>query len=171
MDFMTVRPWVARLMCDSENLAALLPTPVIATYSDLITSEAMRDDLQGHFPNSDIVLGDRGLGDPTGRSSWADCERWAMTPDDLPAWHDRQQAADVADLTVYASYNRYARVDAVMAGRDFYRWVAFWGHLEVPRYPWAIIQFADSGMIGADVDLSYIANPQWRARPAPVVAP
>lgn len=152
-----------RLACDSDNLDALLPTPVIMTYSDLIPSAGAMAGLHERFPRSVILLIDRGLGDPTGRASIADVERGALTVTQLPAWWDQKHAAQIPFLTVYASLDRIPEVDdALGTGRNHWRWIASWqAGIGVPAYPSAMHQFVNGKLLSARVDLSAVLNENY----------
>lgn len=150
-----------RLMCDSDTLADLIGTPVIATYADLVTTPAMKDTLQNEFPDSVIIYGARGAGDPLGIASWIDYENGDYTASqlrsELAGFLDRQ----VPYPTVYSDLSNHQVVEATLSGMGHYNWLAWWGHIEIPAYPDATVQFASAGTLGAHLDLSLIHNDRW----------
>src|SRR5579862_7204604 len=94
-----------RVAIDSDNLGDLPAgvAPILMTYADLIASRAQLAELEDHHRGSEIVLMDRGLGDPLGLSSEADVETGALSPGHLPGWFDKRTAAHVDYLTVYCN--------------------------------------------------------------------
>ena len=150
-----------RAACDTEHLDALVPMPVIFTYSDLFPHRDEYLALQDRLPHSDIVLGDRGLGDPTGLSTWCDVERFALKLEDAPRWHDRQHDAGHRDLTVYGSLDRYPAINHAMGDRPFYRFIAAWNNARLPDYPWAIVQVMPGTQINTRWDFDLIWDINW----------
>jgi hypothetical protein len=160
-------------MCDSDTLADLIGTPVIATYADLITSAALRETLENEFPDSRIIYGARGAGDPGGIASWVDYENGDYTQAQL-----RSEVAGLNDNhadypTVYSDLSNVPAVKDACDGLTYYHWIAWWGHIDVPAYPDAAIQFASAGTLGAHLDLSLIRDDNWNPGPqnAPWLAP
>lgn len=152
-----------RLACDSNDLGALIATPVIITYADLITSPEVHRDLRSRFPRSRLVFTDRGLGDPQDLATCWDVERGTLIADQVPDRFDKAHARGRQYLTVYCDLDNLAEVEKVMAGRPWWRWVASWGAgLEVPGHPWAMLQFASGAQLGAGVDLSLIHDDTYR---------
>lgn len=151
-------------MLDTDVLNDLTPhAELLATYADLVTDLPA---LQKQFPNSVIILIDRGLGDHTGLSSVADVENGAMTAADAAAWYDRQHAKGVKDLTIYCSRDELAAVDTAMGARVFYRWIATldgtvhidnFKPLEAP----AAVQCLSASMLGIHADGSLVLQDQW----------
>lgn len=151
-----------RLMCDSDTPAALLDTDVVATYADLVHDEQELAALRLRFTGN-VVLIDRGLGDPLGRAVIVDIERGARTLTDLPGWFAARDPANLGHLMVYGSQATLNAAEGVLRGRDWWRWFADWGvGLSMPGHPDAAIQFASGNMLGARVDLSLIHNPRWQ---------
>jgi hypothetical protein len=152
-----------RLACDSDDLSALIHTEIVLTYTDLIRNDAEHQALKGRFPGSVVELIDRGLGDPTGRSTLIDVESGARRPADVPGWFDKQHKAGLRWLTVYGTSSTLSAVSVVMGKREgWWRWFAMWGNgLAVPGHQLAMLQFASDEMLGAKVDLSIVRNDDW----------
>jgi hypothetical protein len=156
-----------RLACDSNDLGALIETPIVLTYTDLIPDDRAHKALKARFPQSVVELIDRGMGDPTGRATILDVETGAATPLHAVGWHAHQHAAGLRWLTIYATLDNMRTVEEIMSpGDDWWRWFARWGNgLEIPGHPHAAIQFASDIMLGARVDLSLFPNPAWHPSP------
>jgi hypothetical protein len=155
-----------RFMLDSDNLSDLTGhAEILATYADLVTNLPA---LRMQYPDSVVVLIDRGLGDHTGLGTIADVERGAMTPEQVPVWYDKQHAKGLHNLTVYCSRDTIAAVDAAMGKRVFYQWIATLdgtahidGHkpLESP----AAVQCFSSTMLGVHADGSLVLQDHWNS--------
>ncbi len=159
---------VARLACDSDDLASLIGTPFVRTYADLITSPKVLDELRSRFPDSIIELIDRGLGDPGGIATIADVESGALTIAQLPAWFDERHGRGLRDLVSYCSLDNLPAVIKALDGRPHWNWIAWFGHLFVPERPDAQVQFAPSSALGIHVDLTLVPNYRYRPTLVPV---
>lgn len=160
-----------RVMLDSDVLNDLTDhSELLATYSDLIPNETALTALQQKYPDATIILIERGLGDPTGKSSVIDIETGAATPADGPIWYDKQHKAGIKYLTVYVNRSNLAAVDAAMGSRVFYRWIATLdGTLAIPGFdplhaP-AAVQILPASKIGVHADLSLVLQDKWHPRP------
>ena len=165
-----------RVMLDTDQpgqlTAAGVRAPILATYADLMTAA----DLAGlRAAWGQVLLIDRGQGDPLGRSSVIDVERGTHGPGDAPGWFDRQTARGVAQLTVYADRSSQAAVNKAMGGRRFFRWIATLdGTLHVAPYapgkqP-AAVQVLGAGSLGFHADLSIVLESWWNRAPAAAAA-
>lgn len=154
-----------RWAADSQNLAALEELAGIdfaMTYSDLFATHASVAAFRARMPGTQVLLGDRGLGDPTGLASWIDVERGARRPADVPGWLKEKRAHAVPGLTIYASLSAMSEVAAHAGETGWWRWYASWdAGLAVPGHPLAMLQFASDVMLGSDVDLSIIRQAGW----------
>jgi hypothetical protein len=154
-----------RFACDSDNLADLVGTDVVLTYSDLVRTDDELQVLARRFPGSDIGLIDRGLGDPTGQATIIDVESGARTAADVPGWLEEKTGQGWANLTVYLQPGSLDAVERAAGGAGWWRWFASWGAgLAVAGHPLAMVQFVDSARIGQHIDLSVIHNPHWHPR-------
>lgn len=114
-----------RFMLDTDQLDKLTGhVELLMTYSDLVPDYAA---ISKRFPQSHVLLIDRGLGDPTGLASIFDIEPRALTIAAAIRRYDEQQAKGVPFLTVY--HDR-AEADAIKAA---FR----------PRAPWHIYATLD----------------------------
>lgn len=162
-----------RVMLDSDKLGDLPPgiAPLLATYSDLVPTIAFLALLQEHHKGSEIVLIDRGLGDPTGLASIIDREDGAVPLGQLVPKYQSMVDRHVRFPTVYSDRNDLAACDEVLAAAGFdehWRMVATldgtaW--LELPGYqplhrP-AVIQCLSAAMTGIHADGSLVLNPGW----------
>lgn len=153
-----------RFMLDTDDLTKLTPhVGLLATYADLVPDYAAE---AKKYPNSVLILIDRGLGDPSGRSSVADIEPGAMTVAQAVAWYDKQHAKGITDLT---AYHDRADADAVKAGfgaRHYYQW---WATLDGTAHitgltalekP-AVIQCLSASELGYHADGSLVFQDAW----------
>jgi hypothetical protein len=160
-----------RFGCDSEDLSALLPMDFVRTYSDLVPSAGALAELEARFPGSQVMLGDRGLGDPTGRACWFDVERFALTPADMPGKLIAKAAQGITEIDIYGTVATLDEVVGRIGGHGWWRWYAYWGGgLHVPGHPLAQVQFASAGMLGGGVDLTAVHNDYYRPRAAEAYA-
>jgi hypothetical protein len=166
-----------RWAADSEDLAALEKLRGIdfaMTYADLFRTEADLAAFRAFMAPTVVEVGDRGLGDPLGLSSWIDVERGARRPEEVRGWlADRTAAGKVNPdgLTVYVGLNLLPAVIAHAGEHGWWRWIPYWqGGLTVPGHPAVMQQIASGEMLGARVDLSMIRNPAWHARATPAAA-
>jgi|SRR5215831_14964453 len=166
-----------RVMLDTDDSAQLTATPIraaiLATYADQVDAGVLAD-LKRSWPQ--VVLIDRGMGDPLGRASVIDVEKGARLPGDVPAWISHQRARGIKYLTVYANRSTMPSVDSVMAGHGagFYRWYATddgTAHIAGyrPGLTPAAVQIAGADSLGFHADLSLAFEDQWH--PAPAAAP
>lgn len=153
-----------RFMLDTDQISDLTPhAELLATYADLVTDLKV---LQARFPNSRIILIDRGLGDPTGLASVFDVEPGALTADQAAEGYDRQHAKDVEYLTVYCSRDELPAVDLAMGARNFYRWIATLDGTATitgftPMQAPAAVQCFSAAMLGVHADGSLVFQDQW----------
>jgi hypothetical protein len=153
---------MVRIMFDSDNpdvLAGLHHENgggLVATYADLVTPGWAAQ--FGH----DLLVIDRGTGDPHHLATAGDFERGALTVADAPAWWDSHH--DRGDLTVYADRSTMpALIRALGPHRPAYRWWATLdGTMRIPQNPHAMVQFADPARTGFHADATIIYNPRWR---------
>lgn len=150
-----------RLMCDSDNLNDLIGTPVIATYADLVQQNSVYTDLLHRFPDSELIFGLRGEADPLGLASWVDYENSDYTPAQLRNIVAGMNDRKVPYPTVYSDLSNVPAVKDACDGLSYFHWIAWWGHIQVPAYPDAVVQFASAGSLGAHLDLSLISNDKW----------
>lgn len=151
-----------RWACDSDELAALIGTDFVRTYSDLIPDRDALAALERRFAGSAVELIDRGLGDPTGLASIADVERGSLTVADVPGWLDRKHAAGVDWLTLYSAEASLEDVIAAAAGRSHWNWAASWGRMTVAHPAAGQVQCANSAMLGLHIDLTVIWETGYR---------
>lgn len=153
-----------RLACDTDTLDDLDGHfPIVMTYSDLVPNPP---ELRAKFPDSELVLIDRGLGDPSGEASIADLERGALTVDHFPAWFDAKVSQGVKYITGYVNRSNLAAFNAVLNGRHPFRWVATLdGTLVIqgfrPMREPALVQFAGASATGAHIDVSAVYEASW----------
>jgi len=160
-----------RIMLDSDNLAALPAgvAPLLATYSDLFRTAAHIQAFEHAHPGSQLVLIDRGLGDPTGMASVIDIETGAFGVGSVLPWMEQKEAEHIADPTTYVSRSSMAAVDAALAGTRFanhWQWIArLDGYWQIPPYrPFrrpAAVQIAPADMTGIDADGSLVYSDAW----------
>ena len=165
-----------RVMLDTDTPAELtkgskVRAPILATYADLVGA-VMLAQLRASW--AQVLLIDRGLGDPLGKASIIDVERGTHSAADAPAWYDRQHKAGVKYLTVYANRASQGAANAAMGKRPFYRWIATLdGTAHVPPYAAgtapAAVQILSAAQLGFHADLSLVLEPWWQ--PAPAAAP
>jgi hypothetical protein len=159
-----------RLMADKDAVTGFPATPLIGTYSDLIPTRAAYNDLAARNPGAAIVLYDRGLGDPTGLASIADCEEGAMTVEQLRPWCERKRNALVPDVTVYHDREITPQVDAALAGLHIWRGIASFGDLAITHPGLAYIQFAPDTSLSTGYDLSVVVEDTWHRQGADLTA-
>jgi hypothetical protein len=157
-----------RLACDSDQLDALIATPFVRTYSDLITDPAQLNQLVARFPDSHVELIDRGLGDRSGLASIADIETGALKIGQVRDWLGAKHAAGHQDLVVYCDRDNLDAVVQACDGMGYWHWIAAPGQLVVPSHPDAQVQFAFASGLGAHVDLTIIPNFRYRPWLIPV---
>lgn len=157
-----------RGMLDSDQLAAIEPYGgLLASYADLVTpADVERIAKRG----GELVVLDRGLGDPHELASAVDVERGALTPQQAPGWYDKRRAAGITNLTVYCDVANLPAVNTAMGNRGFFRWVAKWSApYVVPGFHGlhgpAAIQIADANITGIHADFSIVLEDQWHATP------
>lgn len=150
-----------RLMNDSDDPSALLPTDVAATYSDLFTKHTQVIDLVEHLAGTKVIFGDRGEGDPLGIASWLDSERGALTIPELLINVRNMRERGVKYLTVYHSADNTQEIEERLAGVSYYQWVAWWGHLAQGRLHHVARQFLPAASLDIHVDLSVVHDDRW----------
>ncbi|MGH3284416.1 MAG: hypothetical protein ACRDPD_06985 [Streptosporangiaceae bacterium] len=152
-----------RLACDSDELAKLVECPVVLTYSDLVPDAAALKALEHRFPDSEVGLIDRGLGDPTGQATIADIETGTLALAQVTSWLAGKRHDGWSCLTIYGSFSTLAQVDREAGPHKWWRWFARWGTtLQVPGHPGAMLQFDSDGP--EHLDWSIIRNPHWHPR-------
>lgn len=157
-----------RWAADSEHLGALIELRGIdyaMTYADLFGDLATLDKFRARMAPTVVLLGDRGLGDPTGLATWCDVEAHANGPAGAAQFLATQRAGgkvDPGQLTIYTGMGQLAAVETACGPHGWWRWIARWGDgLTAPGHPMAMLQFASDTMLGAEVDLSIIRQPGW----------
>lgn len=166
-----------RLMFDSDNPDSIPVNGIAATYSDLVPDMDALAARRAKFPLG-LVLIDRGHGDPTGQASIIDVETGLHAVADAAPWYDRQLAAGIPYLTVYANRSTYPAINTAMGSRNFYRWITTLdGTMHIAGYtpgkrP-ALVQFATEQMLGFHCDASVIWADTWHPEfpPAPTTWP
>lgn len=100
------------------------------------------------------------------RGNCLDVEKGDATPAQAPGWIRARQAAGIRYVTIYCNRSTLPAVDRACHGLSYYRWVATLdGTLHIPGFtplerP-AAVQFANSTMAGANVDVSIVWEDQW----------
>lgn len=160
-----------RIAIDSDKLGDLPAgvAPLLLTYADLVPTRQLLAELEDHHRGSQIVLMDRGLGDPLNLASEADVETAALQPGHLPTWFDRKTKDRIAFLTVYCNQVTLPAVEAALRGTPYQ---SHWRHVarldgiwDVPGfralYRPALVQVVSSAMLGIHADGSIVLNPGW----------
>ena len=155
-----------RLACDSDNLSALVHTPVILTYADLIHTQADLDALRDRFPGSMVKLIDRGLGDPAAVATAvtaSDTEPGARTVADTVRLIRQWVSTGVPYPTAYANRSTMPLIISALAGvKGWWPWWATLdGTMRIAGHENDMVQFAGSGMTGGHYDLTAIYNDNW----------
>lgn len=153
---------MVRIMFDSDNpdllaqLHAEGQAGLVATYADLVT-KTMAAQL-----GKDLLVIDRGAGDPHGLATCGDFERGTMNPAHAPAWWDTHHGR--GELTVYADRSTMpGLIRALGPSRPAWRWWATLdGTMRIAANPRAMVQFAGAAMTGFHADATIIYNPRWR---------
>lgn len=143
---------------------------IVFVYSDQVPDHNAYLALVHRFPQSEVVLIDRGLGDPTGLASVIDVENGAWAPGEARAWCERKQAAGVKYVTVYVNRSNIATVQADLHGITVYWWVATLDgtcHIEgfTALAGPTLVQFATATMLGRNADGSLIFDHNWHPQP------
>lgn len=153
-----------RVMLDTDDITAFDPAcELLATYSDLVRDLPA---LQAHYPDSRIILIDRGLGDPSGKASVADIETGALSIADVPGWLDRKEAEGIEFRTIYEFRNEFDQIQAAAGHREFYHWLAtldgtaFISRFKALHGP-AAVQILPSSKLGVHADLSLVFEDGW----------
>jgi hypothetical protein len=159
-------------MLDTDESAGLTASGIradlLATYADQVDAKVLAG-LKASWPQ--VVLIDRGLGDPLGKASVIDVETGAHRPADAPGWYDRQHGRGIKYLTAYANRSSQPAVSAAMGKRQFYRWIATLdGTAHVTPYtpgktP-AAVQCLGAAALGFHADLSLVFEDWWNPDPA-----
>lgn len=150
-----------RLMCDSDNLSDLIDTPLIATYADLIRDNSDYADLESRFPESRLLFIDRAEGDPLGIASIADFESGTFTPAQLRSWLAASHDLHKPYPTIYSDLDNVPAVKAAVGDLAYWHWIAWYGHVVVPAYPYAVVQAFNGAATGLHLDLSVVHNDAW----------
>lgn len=159
-----------RLACDSDQLDALIPTPLIFTYADLVRDRAHLHALRARFPGSVLKLIDRGLGDPADTAEAVqavDVETGANTPQEAARKMLNLVKAGRQFVTGYANRSTMpALIEATHAvgltEMEWWKWYATLdGTMRVEPDPTAMVQFASAQMVGLHVDMSVIWHPHY----------
>lgn len=154
-----------RLACDSDQLDALIPTPLIFTYADLVRDRGHLHALRARFPGSTLKLIDRGLGDPaaTAEAVQAVDEEPGANSIDVAAEKLLQLVKEGRQyVTGYADRNDMPKLVAAtqrlgLTEMEWWKWYATLdGTMRVEPDPVAMVQFASSSMVGLHVDMSVI---------------
>lgn len=156
-----------RFACDSDQLGALVACPIMFTYADLIRDRGQLHALRARFPGSVLKLIDRGLGDPAGTAEAVrvvDIEPGANGI----AEGAQKLLAMVKEgrqfVTGYANRNDMpALIEETqrigLSELEWWKWYATLdGTMRIADHPDAMVQFANSQMAGAHIDLSVIWN-------------
>lgn len=160
-----------RFMIDTDDLSKLTGhVELLATYGDLVTDLAQ---LQHEFPNSTIILINRGLGDPTGKTSVADIEPGALTIAQAVAWYDEQRSKGVEFLTTYHDRNDAPAVAAAFAGRPHFNWDATLdgtAHIQGydPLFGPAVVQCLTAQMLDYHADGNLVFRDDWHPTRQPI---
>jgi len=159
-----------RFMIDTDDLSKLTGhVELLATYSDLVPQPA---ELRKEFPNSTLVLIDRGLGDPSGEASVFDIEPGALTIQQALAAFDDARQRGVRYLTVYHDRDIAPEVAAAFKDRHPYNWdatldgTAFIRGYD-PLHSPAVVQCLSSIELGYHADGNLVYEDAWHPR-APV---
>lgn len=153
---------MVRIMFDSDDPGLLAElhrageVQLAATYADLVTRG-----LAAQFGH-DLLVIDRGQGDPMHLATCGDFEPRALNPADAPGWWDAHH--DRGELTVYANRSTMpSLIHALGPHRPAWRWWATLdGTMRIPANPTAMVQFAGEKMTGFHADATIIYNPHWR---------
>lgn len=159
-------------MLDSDDVTALTGhAELVATYADLVTNATL---FRQSFPHSEVILIDRGLGDPTDEATVMDIETGALTIGDIPARYDRWHSQGRAYITVYCNRSNRPAVDQALGDRKAWHWEATLdGTVIVPegvplRKP-AVVQCLTAGMLGLHADGNLVLEDGWHPRIIPAV--
>jgi hypothetical protein len=156
-----------RFMIDTDDLSKLTGhVELLATYSDLVPNPA---ELRKEFPDSTLILINRGLGDPSGEASVADIEPGALTVAQAVAWYDDAHARGVRYLTAYHDRDMAAEVAAGFGHRPHFNWdatldgTAFIRGFD-PLHSPAVIQVLSSVELDYHADGNLVYEDQWHPR-------
>ena len=164
-----------RVMLDSDVLADLDGhAELLATYSDLIHNAADLEALKARHPDSEIVLIDRGTGDPTGEATVIDIETGAFGVDHVPGWVREKKIAGKKYLTGYCDRDNLPGVQAI-EGQGIWHWVATDDgtcHIQGfrPLHGPAVVQILGEGALGVHADLSLVFEDGWHPSTAAAAA-
>lgn len=156
-----------RFACDTDQLDALVPCPIMFTYADLVRDRGHLHALRARFPGSVLKLIDRGLGDPAATAEAV------QIVDTEPGANGIAEAAQkllamVKEgrlyVTGYADRNdmpllieETQRIG--LSELEWWKWYATLdGTMRIGAHPEAMVQFANSQMAGAHVDFSIVWN-------------
>ena len=158
-----------RVMLDTDTPLMLKPlAAILATYADLIDAAQLA---QLEVAWGQVVLIDRGLGDPLGKASVIDVEAHARGAAAVPGWYDAKHAAGVKHPTVYADRSTMPAVDTAAGARPISRWYATldgtaFGPGHTPGIAPAAIQILGAAQLGYHADLSLVFEDGWNPAPA-----
>lgn len=160
-----------RFMIDTDQLAKLTGhAELLATYSDLVTDLPA---LRTKYPRSEIILIDRGLGDPTGHASVFDMEPGALDLEKVVAKYDDANRRGIKYLTVYHDRADTGAVAKAMGARRYYNWIATLdgtAHVQGydPLHSPAIIQVLSAAELDYHADGSLVFEDSWHPTQAPL---
>lgn len=162
-----------RFMIDTDDLSKLTGhVELLATYSDLVPHP---EELQNEFPNSTLILINRGLGDPSGTASVFDIEPGALTPQQAVREYDAQYAKGVKYLTAYHDRSEADAVAAAFGQRPHFNWDATLdgtAHIKGydPLHSPAVIQCLTSQDLDYHADGNLVFEDNWHPTRTPFPA-
>ena len=136
---------------------------LLMTYSDLVPDYAA---ISARFPQSKVLLIDRGLGDPTGLASIFDIERGTLNDAQAIRRYDEQQAKGVPFLTVYHDRSSADQVKAAFHPRQpwhIYATLDGTAHITgyTPLEGPAAVQCLSAGELGYHADGHLVFEDAW----------
>ena len=156
-----------RFMIDTDDLSKLSGNvELLATYSDLVPDA---NELRKKFPDSEIILIDRGSGDPSGEASVFDIEDGCLTVEQALAKYDDAKKRGIQYLTVYHDRDIAAEVNSAFGDRKPYTWdatldgTAFITGYD-PLHTPAVIQVLSSIELDYHADGSIVQEDAWHPR-------
>jgi hypothetical protein len=159
-----------RVMFDSIDPNAIpAGASLVAGYVDGAAS-AWPAGAWDRFPDAELVRINV-TGDPSHGGDVLDVETGDASPAHAPGWFDARTAAGGRGLTIYCNRSTLPAVDAAMAGRSYFRWIATLdGTLHIDGFPAlagpAAVQFATAQMAGRNVDVSLVMSDYFHPQPS-----